>query len=106
MPWSGDWYNHAMYFGVFLLGFSLAGSRGAWVTLERARWITAGLAVLGWAFLSAYIGAYSDDAALPPLCAAAVRGIDLRCRAMARHRRRGGICASSSDARQSRHAAI
>ena len=63
----GDWYNHAMYFGVFLLGFSLAGARGAWGALERARWITLGLAVLGWAFLIAYFGAYSDDADIPPM---------------------------------------
>ena len=63
----GDWYNHAMYFFVFLLGFALAGSRGAWVTLERTRWQTAGFAILGWAFLSAYIGAYRDDAVVPPL---------------------------------------
>jgi hypothetical protein len=62
----GDWYNHAMYFGVFLLGFSLAGVRAPWATLERARWLTLGLAVLGWAFLTAYFGAYSDDAAIPP----------------------------------------
>ena len=62
----GDWYNHAMYFAVFLLGFSLAGSRAPWATLERTRWLTLGLAVLGWAFLNAYFGAYSDDAAVPP----------------------------------------
>jgi glucans biosynthesis protein C len=77
---AGDWYNHAMYFGVFLLGFSLAGSRGAWGMLERARWVAAGLAVLGWAFLSAYIGAYSDNAALPPLwlrlCAGSTYGAE------------------------------
>jgi glucans biosynthesis protein C len=63
----GDWYSHAMYFGVFLLGFALAGTRGAWATLQRARWITLGLAVLGWAFLIAYFGAYSDDADIPPM---------------------------------------
>jgi hypothetical protein len=62
----GDWYNHAMYFGVLLLGFSLAGARAPWAALERARWLTLGLAVLGWAFLTAYFGAYSDDAAIPP----------------------------------------
>ena len=64
---AGDWYNHAMYFGVFLLGFSLAGARTAWGALERARWLTLGLAVVGWAFLVAYFGAYSDDAAVPPM---------------------------------------
>jgi glucan biosynthesis protein C len=64
----GDWYNHALYFGVFLLGFALAGARGAWAAMERTRWITLGLAVLGWAYLTAYIGAYSgDDAGTPPL---------------------------------------
>jgi hypothetical protein len=63
----GDWYNHAMYFGVFLLGFSLAGARAGWATLARARWLTLGLAVLGWVFLSAYLGAYGDNAAIPPV---------------------------------------
>jgi glucan biosynthesis protein C len=61
----GDWYNHAMYFGVFLLGFALAGARAAWVTLERTRWLTLALAILGWAFLSAYFAAYDGDA-VPP----------------------------------------
>jgi glucan biosynthesis protein C len=63
---AGDWYNHAMYFGVFLLGFSLAGARAPWATLERTRWISLGLAVLGWAFLSAYFATYADDASIPP----------------------------------------
>jgi glucan biosynthesis protein C len=63
----GDWYNHAMYFGVFLLGFALAGNRGAWATLERVRWFTLGFAVLGWALLCAYLGAYEHGAAMPPL---------------------------------------
>jgi glucan biosynthesis protein C len=63
----GDWYNHALYFGVFLLGFTLAGVRGAWGALQRVRWAALGLAVLGWAFLIAYFGAYADDADIPPL---------------------------------------
>ena len=63
----GDWYDHALYFGVFLLGFALAGSRGAWASMERARWITLGVAVLGWGYLTAYIGAYSDGTGSPPL---------------------------------------
>ncbi len=63
----GDWYNHAMYFGVFLLGFALAGARAPWEALQRTRWFTLGLALVGWAFLVAYFGAYSDAAAAPPL---------------------------------------
>ena len=42
----GDWYNHAMYFGVYLLGFSLAGVRAPWAALQRARWLTLGLGIL------------------------------------------------------------
>ena len=61
----GDWYNHAMYFGVFMLGFALAGARAAWATLDRTRWLTLALAILGWAFLSAYFAAYDADAEPP-----------------------------------------
>jgi glucans biosynthesis protein C len=57
---AGDWYNHALYFGVFLLGFALAGTRSAWVGLERARWPSLGIAVLSWAALSAYFGYWAD----------------------------------------------
>jgi glucans biosynthesis protein C len=62
----GDWYNHAVYFGVFLLGFALAGSRAPWVAAERLRWLSLAMAVLGWVGLNAYFGIYSDDAAVPP----------------------------------------
>jgi hypothetical protein len=71
----GDWYNHAMYFGVFLLGFALAGARAAWVTLERTRWLTLGLGLLGWAFLSAYSAAYAGDAVPPESLRLFSRGI-------------------------------
>jgi glucan biosynthesis protein C len=62
----GDWYNHASYGLVFLLGFALAGTRAPWAAIERARWSALGLAVLGWALLCAYFGIYSDDVAAPP----------------------------------------
>jgi glucan biosynthesis protein C len=62
-----DWYNHATYGITFLLGFVLAGTRAPWVAIERARWIALGLAVLGWAFLAAYYGYYSQDTGpVPP----------------------------------------
>jgi len=62
-----DWYAHALYFAVFLLGFALAGTRQTWVALERGRWISLGLSILAWGFLSAYLSAYPDDASPPPL---------------------------------------
>jgi glucans biosynthesis protein C len=51
---AGDWYNHALYGMFFLAGFSLAGTRAPWATIERARWFALGFAILGWAFISAY----------------------------------------------------
>jgi hypothetical protein len=53
-----DWYNHAGYATIFLLGFMLAGTRTPWATIERVRWITLGCAVLGWGVLSALVGMY------------------------------------------------
>jgi hypothetical protein len=50
----------------FLLGFALAGAPRPWIAIERSRWTALGLAILGWAFLSAYYGFYSDDLAPTP----------------------------------------
>jgi glucan biosynthesis protein C len=61
----GDWYNHAQYGAIFLLGFCLAGTASPWVTLERARWGALGIAVLGWAYLCALLGAYGGVARVP-----------------------------------------
>ncbi len=62
----GDWYSHAQYGAVFLLGFSLAGTRAPWLTLERARWGALGVAVLAWAYLCAYLGTYEHSPEVPP----------------------------------------
>ena len=62
----GDWYSHASYFSVFLLGFVLAGSVKPWQALQRYRWHTLGAALLGWSALCAYFGVYAADAAVPP----------------------------------------
>jgi len=62
----GDWYNHANYFGVFLLGFALAGTQAPWDALQRFRWHTLGAAILGWSSLCTYFGIYSADTAVPP----------------------------------------
>jgi glucans biosynthesis protein C len=61
----GDWYNHAMYFGIFVLGFALAGTSAPWRALERMRWPMLGAAILGWALISAYFGAWADASESP-----------------------------------------
>jgi peptidoglycan/LPS O-acetylase OafA/YrhL len=61
-----DWYNHAVYAPIFVLGFALAGTHAPWVALERVRWHALGLAVLGWAALVAYMGSYSNGSDVPP----------------------------------------
>lgn len=35
----GDWYNHALFAGVFLLGFLLAHAASFWDAIERQRWV-------------------------------------------------------------------
>jgi len=62
----GDWYNHASYFPLFLLGFALAGTQAPWEALQRLRWHTLGASVLGWASLCGYFGTYAADSAVPP----------------------------------------
>jgi hypothetical protein len=49
----GDWYNHALFAGVFLLGFLLAHTGSFWNAMERQRWIALGLAV---ALFASWIG--------------------------------------------------
>src|SRR5204862_5494539 len=48
----GDWYNHALFASVFLLGFLLAHAAPFWEAIERQRWIALVLAV---AFYASWI---------------------------------------------------
>ncbi|HEY5852362.1 MAG TPA: acyltransferase family protein [Lysobacter sp.] len=60
-----DWYNHAQYFSVFLLGFLMARAQGFWETLQRLRWVSLALAIASYAFITWYFLGY-DDANPPP----------------------------------------
>src|SRR5262249_46464260 len=42
----GDWYNHALFAAVFLLGFLLAHAAPFWEAVERQRWIALALAIV------------------------------------------------------------
>ncbi|MBC7665890.1 MAG: acyltransferase family protein [Caulobacter sp.] len=54
----GDWYNHALFFGMFLFGFMLVRRPVLWLALDRLRWPALALAVLGGAvFIGLTLGA-------------------------------------------------
>jgi len=42
----GDWYNHALFASVFLIGFLLAHSASFWQAVERQRWIALSVAMV------------------------------------------------------------
>jgi glucans biosynthesis protein C len=42
-----DWYDHTLYFGMFLFGFTLVRQPVLWLAIDRLRWPALGLAVLG-----------------------------------------------------------
>ncbi len=48
---AGDWYNHAVYFALFLLGAMMGRQRRFWAGLDAARWLGLGLALACWAVL-------------------------------------------------------
>lgn len=60
-----DWYNHAHYLTLFLLGALLARARAAWPRLEQMCWPALGLALGCWAALIIYY-ALPDSLALDP----------------------------------------
>jgi hypothetical protein len=74
----GDWYNHAVYATVFLLGFVLAREQAFWDAIERQRWRALSLAAA--AFLSFLVVRWSRDFATPlPLALQIYGGIAYGC---------------------------
>ncbi len=62
-----DWYNHAQYFSVFVLGFAMARQTAFWESLQRQRWISLGLTALSYSFIVWYFyGSGYGDANPPP----------------------------------------
>ena len=60
----GDWYNHAVYASIFLLGFLLARTDAFWDAIERQRWLALSLAAA--LFLSFLALRWTSGAATPP----------------------------------------
>ncbi len=42
-----DWYDHTLYFGMFLFGFTLVRQPALWLAIDRLRWPALALAALG-----------------------------------------------------------
>jgi surface polysaccharide O-acyltransferase-like enzyme len=51
---AGDWYNHAQYLFLFLLGVMLARQAGFWQRVEKMRWLALGLSLAGWALIMVF----------------------------------------------------
>lgn len=51
----GDWYNHAQYGALFLLGAMLARQRGVWQRMASMRWPALGIAFGCWGALIVYL---------------------------------------------------
>lgn len=60
-----DWYNHALFASVFLLGYLVARHEPVWEALRRHRWTALGLAAAGYAVITWYFGTYSATQPAP-----------------------------------------
>ena len=49
-----DWYNHSVYFPMFMLGAVLARQPALWERMPPLRWQALGVAIVGWGLLIAY----------------------------------------------------
>lgn len=61
-----DWYNHALYFPVFLLGWLLARQAPVWAELKRQRWVLLAAAVGSYAFIAWYFSAHAGSSTPVP----------------------------------------
>lgn len=52
-----DWFNHATYLPMFLLGALVAGKARIWADMDAQRWMALGLALAGWAIIVAWYAA-------------------------------------------------
>lgn len=59
-----DWYNHAQYLPVFLLGYWIAQADAVWERLRRLRWPALAISAMSYAFIAWYFGRFDD--AHPP----------------------------------------
>lgn len=56
-----DWYNHAQYLPMFLLGFWLARADAVWARIGQLRWQALVLALASYGFLAWYFSHFGDE---------------------------------------------
>lgn len=62
-----DWYNHAVSFGMFLLGYGFARNGDLFDQLASRRWLLLGTALAAWSFYAWYGWTYwQDGSPVPP----------------------------------------
>jgi glucans biosynthesis protein C len=61
-----DWYNHALSFAAFLLGFLIAKAPGVWAALERWRWLALAIGLGAFALYGPYVWTFRAEDAVPP----------------------------------------
>lgn len=61
-----DWYNHALYMSLFLLGVGLARAEAAWRDLVRFRWVASSLSLLAYAAAVVYLDYHDRLGTHPP----------------------------------------
>ncbi|MBO9715596.1 MAG: acyltransferase [Pseudoxanthomonas sp.] len=60
-----DWYNHAQYLPLFLLGFAIGRPGPLWERIERARWPALAATLASWLFVAWYFAQYNDGGTPP-----------------------------------------
>ncbi|MEZ5939521.1 MAG: acyltransferase family protein [Hyphomonadaceae bacterium] len=70
-----DWGAHALYFSAFALGYAVAKHEAFFETAQRWRWLTLGLALLGWCV---WVGPRIVGWTPPPGAAADIVGVAAR----------------------------
>ncbi|KAB8314470.1 acyltransferase [Tolypothrix campylonemoides VB511288] len=60
-----DWYNHAQYLPIFLMGYAVARAQAVWTRFAALRWPAAMVSVACYAFTAWYFAAFADGAPPP-----------------------------------------
>lgn len=70
-----DWYLHALYFSVFLLGFAVAKFEPFFDRCVQLRWVALAIALICWASLIVYFNAHPEGVTPPEWLRAIMRSV-------------------------------